>query len=73
VNFARQAVKVIADERHSRALLNWLENGVLEDPDQVGDKAERLPKISHPFAWRILDGELKYPPGSIGQEAENNT
>jgi hypothetical protein len=73
VHFARQAVKVIADKCQSKALLNWLENGILEDPDQAGYKAERLPIISHPFAWRILDGELEYPPGSIGQEREKNT
>jgi hypothetical protein len=73
VNFARQAVKIIAKERESKALLNWLDTGILEDPEHSGDKAEHLPVIDRPFRWRVEGGEYGYPPDSIGQEPGNNT
>jgi hypothetical protein len=72
VRFARHAVKAIAHERDSKALLNWLVTGSLEDPEQIGDKTKRLPEISHPFWWRIENGEHRYPSASIGQGASHN-
>jgi hypothetical protein len=37
VKFARDAVKVIARERESKALPNWLNTDILEDPEVISD------------------------------------
>ena len=73
VDFAHQAVKSIAEARKSKALLNWLDTGILQDSESTIPQDEHLPKIKSPFAWRVLYGDLSYPPQSIGQGTNNNT
>jgi hypothetical protein len=53
VKSARDAVEAIARERESKALLNWLNTGILEDPEVISDNTMDMLEVSRSFSSKL--------------------
>jgi hypothetical protein len=58
VKFACDAVEAIARERESKALLNWLNTAILEDPEVISDNTMDMPELSRPFSSKLKMGNI---------------